>query len=225
MRKFWLAAGIFSVLTGCATPFGTQSVIKAGNYSRAYSMVINEPEWKKDKQQVIQSILEATGGAKSDLYLKNVQSYIKYNLTKNIIFYSETLDNIDSAITDGLLTQLQAKELKEELKIDFEEASINQQELLKSENLLTSFGLSRDKSEIAQRTLDRLVNSQEIELKRYLDVYQVLKSNGNSKQVKNALDITREAANKKLISLKQNRQNYSALEIFEKYISVTGDHN
>lgn len=224
MKKLWLTAAALFLVVGCAAPFGTKTILKNGDYPKAYSMVVNEAEWLKDRQEVVQAILDVTGGAKSDVYFRAIQSDIKNNRRKWIDFYLFTFRYINQAPKDGLLTQVQAKQLHEQLRDDFEDASIGQPEWLNSKELRDAFGLNGDKGENAQRSLDRLKNNQESDLEKYLGIYEFLKTIGDTSRMNSTILVMRGVIDKNITLLKTQRPNYSTVDIYLKYVMVTGDH-
>lgn len=224
MRNFWSTIGILALLAGCATSFSTHTVIESGNYAKAYSMVVNETKWMKNRQDVVQSIIKSTGGAKSDTYFKNVQTGIKLNTNKSVSFYLETLQHINTAPADGLLTQAQIKILHADLTENFEDAVIQDSTLIESKELLDAFGLNHDRGAFAQRTLERLIAGDNKDLNKYLAAYEVFKNGGDTARMNSAIFAMRDVIDENSLTLKGKRHDYSSVSVYVKYVLITGDH-
>lgn len=223
MNKFWWIVGITAFVAGCAS-FGPQAMVKAGNYSAAYSLVINDFQLTKDRKNVVASILQATGGAKGEVYMQTVQSGIRRENYRTRVFFMQTLRHINAAPSDGLLSQDQAQALRTELRDALEKSIMDDPQLLESEELLSAFGLARDRLAIAQRTLTRLVASGSDELEKFLPIYTVFKNDNDALRTEEAKVAMRALIFKNLTVLKNQRVGYSSLSIYVEYVRATGDH-
>ena len=225
MIKTWLSAVALAMLVGCATPYGPKNHLETGEYSKAYSMVIITKESAKDRQEIVSKILEATGGARNDLYFKDVQKEIRTENYKTARYFSETLRHINSGFSDKLLSEDQAKKLVVELRDYFEVAAMGDAALLNSNDLLDAFGLGRDRSGMALRSLERLKVTSDQDLKKYLAIYKVLKDAQDSAAMKVCVaEMQKVIAKNNLAELAKNKVDYSVAETYVRYVQITEDH-
>lgn len=223
MRNFWLIAVIAGFITGCAS-YGAQSMIKAGNYVAAYSLVINDPQFNKDRKDIVDSILQATGGSRGDVYLRSVQSSIKLENYKSRLYFMQTLRHINAAPSDGLLSKDQAQALRTELQGVLESFLFYDPQLLESEELVSAFGLSRDRITLAKRTFENLVSSENDDLSKFLPLYTVFKNGNDAVLMERAKLVMHKLIDKRLMFLKNQQTDYSHVSIYVEYIKVTDDH-
>lgn len=222
MQKTWWLAAVAIFLAGCAT-YGPQSMVRAGNYAAAYSLAINDAQLSKERKDIADSILQATGGAKGDVYFRSVQSSIQHENYKNREFFLQTLRHITAAPSDGLLSTAQAEVLRKELRDAVENAITDDPQLLESDELLTAFGLSRDRMAITERTLDRLINASTTDLEKFFPLYTIFRTGNDAARMERTKSAMQTVITKNLASLKDQTVSYSVISVYVNYAKLTGD--
>ena len=225
MKKILFAFWFAALLVGCATQYGAQSVLKTGDFPKAYSMTVNYAQWADDRADVAKSIIQETGGAKNDMYFRAVRNDIKLAEPKGENYFTETYKSINAAASDGLLTQEQSKKLINELGESFLDASATNRSLLANNELLNAFSLDKGRIEIAKRTLDRLIAQNDKDLNKFFPLYKIFKSENKSLEIILAVTEMQKIIKAKIEEPKGSKNISQTATQFATYVFETDDHS
>ena len=212
-------------LTGCATQFGPRTMAEGGHYSRAYAMVHEDGPHKGDRQSLVQFIQESTKAKGATVFLDSFKKSIQYDTPKDARFFQTNLRNINFAYEDKLISAGQKTDLLNLLALQLTLQALKSPELLNNKELLSALNVSANKSALADRALEVLTSTNEKELEKYFPVFNAYKDESNTAGMERALKAMRPLVDGPTTTLKGQKVGFYALELFVRYVEVTGDRS
>ena len=216
---------IAMALTGCATQYGPKTMAEGGHYSRAYAMVHEDGPHKGERQSLVQFIQESTKAKGATVFLDSFKKSIQYDTPKDARFFQSNLRNINFAYEDKLISAGQKTELLNLLALQLTLQALKSPELLNNKELLSALNVSADKSALADRALEVLTSTNEKELEKYFPVFNAYKDESNTAGMERALKAMRPLVDGPTTTLKGQKVGFYALELFVRYVEVTGDRS
>ena len=216
---------IAMALTGCATQYGPKTMAEGGHYSRAYAMVHEDGPYKGERQSLVQFIQESTKAKGATVFLDSFKKSIQYDTPKDARFFQTNLRNINFAYEDKLISAGQKTELLNLLALQLTLQALKSPELLNNKELLSALNVSADKSALADRALEVLTSTNEKELEKYFPVFNAYKDESNTAGMERALKAMRPLVDGPTTTLKGQKVGFYALELFVRYVEVTGDRS
>ena len=216
---------IAMALTGCATQYGPKTMAEGGHYSRAYAMVHEDGPHKGERQSLVQFIQESTKAKGATVFLDSFKKSIQYDTPKDARFFQTNLRNINFAYEDKLISAGQKTELLNLLALQLTLQALKSPELLNNKELLSALNVSADKSALADRALEVLTSTNEKELEKYFPVFNAYKDESNTAGMERALKAMRPLVDGPTTTLKGQKVGFYALELFVRYVEVTGDRS
>ena len=213
------------VLTGCATQFGPKTMAESGHYARAYAMVHEDGPYKGDRQSLVQFIQESTKTKGGTVFLDSFKQSIQFDTPKDARFFQAHLRNIYFAHEDKLITAGQKTELVNLLSLQFTMQALKSPQLLQEKELLSALNVSADKTALADRALELLISTNDKELEKYFPVFNAYKADNNSAGMERAVKAMRPLVDGPTTTLKGQKVGFYALELFVRYVDVTGDRS
>lgn len=213
------------VLTGCATQYGPKTMVEGGRYARAYAMVHEDGPYKGDRQSLVQLIQETTRTKGGNVFLDSYKESIQIDTPKDVRFFETHLRNINFAYEDKLITAGQRTELVDLLTLQFAMQALKSPELLQTQNLLNALKISADKTALADRALQGLIAIQGKELEQYFSIFNAYKSENSTAGMERAVKVMRPLVDVPTTTLKGQKAGFYALEIYVRYVEVTGDRS
>lgn len=223
MLKISLITLAAALLVGCAARFSPTTVLNSGNYPLAYSLVINEKDWSKNKAEVITSILEKTGGAKSDVYYRAVAREIDDKNIKDQKYLLDTARHVSSAVEDKLLTPEQALDLKNKLRDSYVLLAIQSGSYKADENLARVLDISGDSATLGQRALEILTKKQNSTLEDFFPVYEFFLKLNDIDGAQKSIKAMQELARREIKAAQGKALKYRDVDAYVRYIKITGD--
>ena len=220
-----LSLVIAMALTGCATQYGPKTMAEGGHYSRAYAMVHEDGPYKGERQSLVQFIQESTKAKGATVFLDSFKKSIQYDTPKDARFFQSNLRNINFAYEDKLISAGQKTELLNLLALQLTLQALKSPELLNNKELLSALNVSADKSALADRALEVLTSTNEKELEKYFPVFNAYKDESNTAGMERALKAMRPLVDGPTTTLKGQKVGFYALELFVRYVEVTGDRS
>ena len=216
---------IAMALTGCATQYGPKTMAEGGHYSRAYAMVHEDGPYKGERQALVQFIQESTKAKGATVFLDSFKKSIQYDTPKDARFFQTNLRNINFAYEDKLISAGQKTDLLNLLALQLTLQALKSPELLNNKELLSALNVSADKSALADRALEVLTSTNEKELEKYFPVFNAYKDESNTAGMERALKAMRPLVDGPTTTLKGQKVGFYALELFVRYVEVTGDRS
>lgn len=216
---------IAMALTGCATQFGPRTMAEGGHYSRAYAMVHEDGPFKGERQAVVQFIQETVKSKGGTGFFDSFKQSILHDSPKDERFFQTNLRNINFAQEDKLISAVQKTELLNLLTLQFSMQALKSPDLLNNKELLSALNVSADKSALADRALEVLTSTNDKELEKYFPVFSAYKEENNTAGMERALKAMRPLVDGPTTTLKGQKVGFYALELFVRYVEVTGDRS
>ena len=216
---------IAMALTGCATQYGPKTMAEGGHYSRAYAMVHEDGPYKGERQSLVQFIQESTKAKGATVFLDSFKKSIQYDTPKDARFFQTNLRNINFAYEDKLISAGQKTDLLNLLALQLTLQALKSPELLNNKELLSALNVSANKSALADRALEVLTSTNEKELEKYFPVFNAYKDESNTAGMERALKAMRPLVDGPTTTLKGQKVGFYALELFVRYVEVTGDRS
>lgn len=220
-----LSLVIAMALTGCATQYGPKTMAEGGHYSRAYAMVHEDGPYKGERQSLVQFIQESTKAKGATVFLDSFKKSIQYDTPKDARFFQTNLRNINFAYEDKLISAGQKTDLLNLLALQLTLQALKSPELLNNKELLSALNVSADKSALADRALEVLTSTNEKELEKYFPVFKAYQDESNTAGMERALKAMRPLVDGPTTTLKGQKVGFYALELFVRYVEVTGDRS
>ena len=220
-----LSLVIAMALTGCATQYGPKTMAEGGHYSRAYAMVHEDGPHKGERQSLVQFIQESTKAKGATVFLDSFKQSIQYDTPKDTRFFQSNLRNINFAYEDKLISAGQKTDLLNLLALQLTLQALKSPELLNNKELLSALNVSANKSALADRALEVLTSTNEKELEKYFPVFNAYKDESNTAGMERALKAMRPLVDGPTTTLKGQKVGFYALELFVRYLEVTGDRS
>ena len=212
-------------VTGCATKFGPRTMAEGGHYARAYAMVHEDGPYKGDRQSLVQFIQESTKAKGGTVFLDSFRQSIQFDTPKDARFFLVHLRNINFAYEDKLISAGQKTDLVNLLALQFTMQALKSPDLLQNKELLSALSVSSDKSTLADRALEVLTSTNDKELEKYFPVFSAYKTANNTAGMERAVKAMRPLVDGPTTTLKGQKVGFYALEIFVRYVEVTGDRS